>query len=208
MNFGQVSLTKKVLRVILYLAILALLYFFVRYFINRGSVPDDFIEARRQSSVIASQIVRGIESSLSNLDLIAENDRNYNFHKALGLVYLEQDKAKEGKAEALKLNKQLNVMASAVPFIKPEGARNAALGSVSEEVSLISHLINYDSYFSGLLDTLKLKFSGDISYDSSDVQTLIQNMNSEAKEINKLNDSFNNKMAEFDKIISDSYSFL
>lgn len=207
MNFSQGSLQRKTFIIIISLVGVAAVYLPIRYLISRGSVPQAFNDARRKSVEIASGIVLSSNDSLKTLDLIAEKDRDYDFPEALDLVYKEQLKVDEAKIKAIELTKQLNKMAEAVPLIKPREAGNLALTAVSEEVSLVGRLIIYNSYFSGLLETLRLKFSGDIRYDASDVQMLIQNMNKEANEINRLNNSFNDKVKEFDKIINESQKF-
>ena len=76
-----------------------------------------------------------------------------------------------------------------------------ALEAVSQGVTLIGHLNNYNVFLSSLLETLKLKFSGDIRYDNQTVQGLISNMNDEKDVINTITESLNQKLQEFDKAV-------
>lgn len=209
MNFGQEASKKKIWLVnILVFLLIVTIFLIVRYFADKSVVPEDFVNSRLQSSVIAADITSLIGGSLDNLNSIAEADRNYNFGKALNLVAVEQERIEDVKFKAVKLNDELNAMARSIPEIKPNRAGNLALEAASERVSLVGKLIIYNSYLSALLETLKLKFSGSIRYDSTDVQKLIENMNREAREINQLNESFRTKMAEFDKEIKDNNKFI
>lgn len=165
-------------------------------------VPDNFISAREKSAVIASEIVSTLDSSIKNLDKISEEDRGGRYASALELVEQENEKIEKVRTLALELSDELNGMAQAVQGIEPVNAKNIALGAVTQEVSLIGHLINYNAYFGGLLTTLKMKFVDDISYNSEDVKNFIDNMNKEKDEVNSINESFNKKLIEFDSAIN------
>ena len=142
-----------------------------------------------------------LEDSLKNLNKISEADHSYQFGPALDLVYQELARTKLAREKAVALTSTLDTMAKTVPEIAPVKARNSAMKGVSEEVSLISHLVVYNDTLNALLETLRYKFTGDIRYDAEDVQKLIGNLNREAKEVNNLNGSFNKTMREFDALI-------
>jgi hypothetical protein len=198
MNKGKLVFVNIIL-ILIVAAILSVFAYY--YFNNKPYVPENFIEARSNSSSVAADLVLILGESLKSLDKISEEDKNYKFSSAMNLVEQENQKIKNAKTKALVLSDDLNKMAQAIQDIKPVKAKNLALEAVSQEVSLISRLINYNAYFGSLLDTLRLKFSGDIRYDSSDVQSLIADMNSEAREINSINNSFNQKLEEFDQAV-------
>ena len=168
---------------------------------EKSFVPENFVEARERSAIIASYLVSDLNLSLlESLPKISEKDRSSEFSSALKLVEQEIEKIEKVKTMSSELTKELTNMAQAIQGIKPISARNLALEAVSQELSLIGNLLNYNNYFYSLLETLRLKFSGDIRYDSSDVQILIENMNKKAKEINSINESFNQKLMDFDSI--------
>ncbi|MDD5430789.1 MAG: hypothetical protein PHP03_01010 [Candidatus Pacebacteria bacterium] len=189
----------------LFLAGLCIAYFI---FINlqvKIVIPENFGQARTDASMTAAEIVALTEKSLNVLNQINNADRNYDFSRALDLVYSEQSQVKKINQKTTELNERLAIMAKFIRDIKPQEASDVAFAAVSEEVSLISHMVNYGAYFNALLETLEYKFSGDIRYDSSDVQLLVGNMNKEVKEINSINESFSMKMAEFDKITEEKF---
>ncbi len=172
-----------------------------RYLSTKSIVPQSFQEARQEGAFVSSVIVSLLDESLKNLEIISQEDKNYNFSKAMDLVQQELDRTEGTKQKAANLTLVLDKMTTSVPGIAPAKARNLALEAVSNEVALISHLMIYNDSLRGLLETLRYKFSGDIRYDADDVQALVSNMNREAKEINNLNDLFNQKMREFDRTI-------
>ena len=190
--------TKSVLWLSLVLAIFVLGAW---YLMDQSFVPSNFQSARQEGSEISGGIVNILDESLQNLEKIAEADRNYNFSRALNLVDGELEKVNNAKQKAAELTKVLDKMARAVQEITPAKARTLALEAVSSEISLISHLMIYNDTLTGLLKTLQYKFSGDIRYDAKDVQTLVESLNKETREINALNDLFNEKMREFDEVV-------
>ncbi|GEM_PF-1012802 len=196
--------TRNLINIILALIVISILGGFGYLIWNRDEsfVPENFVEAREKSASIASELVALLDSSVKSLDKISEEDKNGRFSSALELVEQETEKIEQVRTIALELSAELNNMAQAVQGIKPANAKNIALEAVTQEVSLIGHLINYNAYFGGLLFTLKMKFIDDIKYDSNDVWNFINNMNKEANEVNLINNSFNQKLAEFDKSLT------
>lgn len=164
-------------------------------------VPENFITAREKSAAIATELVSDLNLSLQSLVKISEEDKNGRFSSALELVEQEIEKIEKVRTLASDLSGELINMTQAVQGIEPASARNLAFEAVSQEVLLISHLLNYNDFFGRLLSTLKMKFVDDGKYDSSDVQSFINTMNEEAKTINSINDSFNQKLRDFDKAL-------
>lgn len=201
MKIGQVNFKEiGIIAVSIAIVVLAI-YFGIGYFSKHGVVPEEFTEARRQASFLAYQIVFLTGDSIKSLNRIAEEDKKYNFSKALEIIRDERDNIKEVREKSIKLNKELDGMNQAISGIRPEKARDLAMSAINSEVSLVNHLVNYNAYFSGLLETLKYKFSGDIKYDADDVQVLIRNINNEVQEVNRLNELFSKKMKEFDDLV-------
>lgn len=201
--FGMNKGTKNLINIILALIVISALGGFGYFLLgsDKPFVPENFIEARGKSAIIASELVSDLDLSLKSLDKISEEDRNGRFSSALELVEQETEKIEKVRTQALELSGELNNMALAAQDIKPAATRNLALEAVIQEVSLIGHLINYNAYFGGLLVTLKMKFVDDMKYDGNDVQIFINNMNREAREVNSTNESFNQKLRDFDRAL-------
>jgi hypothetical protein len=199
-NFHSAKTQRNIWRSAGLLFAAAAIYAIGYFFISGVFVPPAFSESRKESALIAKDIVSLTEKSLQNLDKIALEDRQYNFERALELVREELEHTKKSRLKAVGLTEKLVVMTHSAATITPVKARNLAIEAISNELSLISHLIVYNDVLNALLQTLEYKFSGDIRYDAQDVQILIKNMNQEVREINKLNDLFNQKMKEFDEL--------
>src|SRR3989344_2440636 len=183
-------------------SLFAAIYLVGYFLLGKPFAPEQFVEARSRSAAAAKEIVAFSENSVQNLSTINQLDRRDQFSEALVLVRQELENSRKAKIKAVDLIKELGEMAKETARITPARARNLATEAVREEVALITHLVVYNDVLNGLLQTLEFKFSGDIrSYGSEEVQILIENLNKEVKEINKLNESFNSKMEEFDEIV-------
>jgi len=178
----------------------AFIFLIVYFFVGNEYVPELFSQARQNSFIVAEDISSLTGQSLASLEKIAEADNEYSFGNALVLVGEELERLKKARAQAIELTKNLDLMAKSTAGIRPKAARNLAIEALSYEISLMSRLIVYNDILNGLLQTLELKFSGEMAYNAKDVQVIIANLNSEAREINNLNNLFNEKMKEFDEV--------
>jgi len=163
---------------------------------KKENIPTEFIEARERGSLLSAQIVEIYDGTINSLDAISQKDKEGQYYDALNLTL-------EGvgpNAEARKLSEDLALeiqkMAYTVLTFKADEARSLVLEGVAAEANLITHLIAYNGHFNDLLENLRTKFTGESSQDR--VQEIITSMNEEAKIINRLNNQFNEKMAEFD----------
>jgi len=160
------------------------------------NVPEDFLKARQQASVIALEIVAISNSSSFNFSQIAQLDSQGKYTDALVLVSQELERNTEARRKAIDLSVQLATMAKNLDKISPASAGQAALEAISSETALISRLIDYNDYLTQLLQILREKFLGKISGDK--ISELITKINDEAKAINDLNQKFNDVMKQFD----------
>lgn len=196
MRFKKKNLFSGLIIFVFFAAVAILGYFWL----GKSFVPSEFIEARNRSALVAKEIVALTDISVQNLEKISLHERKNNFPRALILVKEELENSKKSRVKAADLAKEIGAMTEATGRITPTKARNLATDAVRDEVALITHLIVYNDLLNSLLQNLELIFSGAISYGSEEVQTLIKNMNQEVKEINGLNDAFNQKMREFDEL--------
>ena len=192
---------KNIHLIILLVSASALTFLVVYFFASKPYVPELFVQARQNSLIVAGDIASLTGQSLASLEEISKADNEYKFRSALALVKEEVGRLKDARVKAIDLTKNLDLMARSASGIKPKTARDLAIEAISHEISLMSRLIVYNDMLSGLLQTLELKFSKDMAYDTKDVQNIIANLNYEAREISNLNNLFNEKMREFDEVI-------
>lgn len=191
------KIPRRVRILIIFFAIILIAYFIIRFIqVETRNIPPDFLKARQEASLIATQIVSLSGDSASKLDEISNLDQQRKYTEALNLVSAELEKNKEARDKAIDLSKQLEAMAINLGEISPSSAGQKALQAVSYETALISRLITYNDYLTQLLEVLRGKFLG--STDDGRVADLVSKINNEAQAINDLNQKFNDTMKEFD----------
>ncbi len=195
------NLRRSVKGIVSLIAAVLALYLAGYFLIGRSFVPAEFSEARRESAAVAREINQMINESLGSLEEISLQDRERNFKQALVLVREELGRAQQARLKAIELVVGLGKMSKSAQEIEPAKARDLAVEAIGSELTSLSHLVVYNDILNGLLQTLELKFSGDLGAEAEDVQNLIKSLNAEAKEINDLNTLFNQKMQEFDNLV-------
>ncbi len=188
---------KRVRLLILFIIIILLAYFVLRFWaIQPKNVPDDFLRARQEASLIAQQIVSFSNESANNLDELARLDKEGQHTEALVLISQELERNQQAREKGIELSVQLETMAKNLAQISPASASQVALQAIASETALISRLITYNDYLAQLLEVLQEKFLGKSS--DGKIAELIGKINDEIQAINDLNQKFNDVMKEFD----------
>ncbi|MEK9154715.1 MAG: hypothetical protein AAB596_01425 [Patescibacteria group bacterium] len=183
-----------------FLLIVLLAYFSVRFFMpETKNIPDEFLKARQQSSVIAKEVVELSEQTSNNLKVISDLDKEKKYSEALVLISSELERSRSARSKAIGLSVQLEIMAKNISVISPASASQAALMAVSSETTLISRLIAYNEYLVQLLSVLQNKFLGKTEGSNGKIAELLVKINEEARTINQLNANFNDLMIAFDE---------
>lgn len=195
-NF-YLRIPKRVRLLVLFLLIVLVAYFIVRFlFIETRNIPPDFLRARQEASLIAQDIVNLSGETATRLDEISQLDQGQKYTEALILISQELERNREAREKAIGLSQRLEAMAKNLAQIKPASAGQTALQAVSSETALISRLITYNDYLNQILEVLQAKFLG--RGDGDKIPELIGKANDEARAINDLNQKFNDVMKDFD----------
>ena len=182
---------------ILFIIIILAAYFVLRFFgVDVKNIPEDFLRARQEASLIAQDIVTISNESTNSFDEIARLDKERKYTEALVLISKELERNRQAREKAIKLSVQLETMAKNLAQISPSSAGQKALEAISSETALISRLITYNDYLTQLLEILQGKFLGKNQGDK--IPELIAQINGEIQAINDLNRKFNETMKEFD----------
>jgi len=182
---------------ILFIIIILAAYFVLRFFwVDVKNVPEDFLQARQEASLIAQDIVTISNESTNSFAEIARFDKERKYTEALVLISKELERNRQAREKAIKLSVQLETMAKNLAQISPSSAGQKALEAISSETALISRLITYNDYLTQLLEILRGKFLGKNQGDK--IPELIAQINGEIQAINDLNRKFNETMKEFD----------
>ncbi len=191
------KIPQRVRILILFIFIILLAYFVLRFLVvDVKNVPEDFLRARQEASLIAQDIVTISNESTNSLGEIARLDKERKYTEALVLISKELERNRQARERAIKLSVQLETMARNLAQISPSSAGQKALEAISSETALISRLITYNDYLTQLLEILRGKFLGKNQGDK--IPELIAQINGEIQAINDLNRKFNETMKEFD----------
>ena len=187
------------------LFVVFLIMIFFAYFIGRfllaktKTVPDEFMQARQEASLIAHDIVDMSKASALHIGDISVLNNDKKYAEALALVTQEIERNRQIRDKAITLSGHLQIMTLNVSSIEPKASAEAALEAVSTEVTLIGHLLTYNDYLNQLLGIIKGRIIGDPDATAADVSELVKKINDESIVVNVLNERFNEQMAKFDR---------
>src|SRR3989339_660393 len=187
------------------LFVILLIMVFFAYFVGRfllaqtKTVPDDFMQARQEASLIAHDIVGMSKDSAKHIGDISALNNDKKYAEALELVKQELERNRQIRDKAIAVSGHLQTMTLGVSSIEPKTSAETALGAVSTEVTLIGHLLTYNDYLNQLLVIIKGKITGDPEAVGADVSALVKKINDESIMVNELNDTFNEQMTTFDR---------
>lgn len=167
---------------------------------HRENLPETFVVSNAAAVEISRIITETAANSVKKLDEIDEAEQAGNYEKALDLVIEELNQSLKMREKSLDLLVELQKMSNSVSGITIPEAQELILQAVSNEISLVTHLLYYNEYWNGLLLGLRDKFG---SANPTAVKTSsaewIRKINAEATEINELNRKYQSLMAELQK---------
>lgn len=183
---------------LIFLLIILAAYFVGRFvFVKTQKIPQDFLKARQEASVIAQVIVNFSNDSAKRIEDISKLNNQGEYTEALNLVISEMDKNREIRQKAISLSANLGIMTQNAVGIYPDSSARIAIEAITVEATLINKLIDYNDYLNQLLEFLRLKLLGKTDPNVK-INELIDKINGEANTINGLNEKFNELMAKFD----------
>lgn len=168
---------------------------------SRGYVPRAFTEARVQGGDASAQIVSISQESISSLASIQTDETAGNGLAGLKTILYEINQNGIARNAAVDLSKNLEVMAQNLNQVSPTGATKVGLEAILDESQIVNKLISYNADSYNLLELLRSRLEGNQSQaNETEVKKTIETMNSEAKQINDLNNQYKTLMGEFDKL--------
>lgn len=193
------NIPRKIRLFLIFLLIILAAYFVGRFaFVKTHQIPQDFLKARQEASVIAQVIVSFSNDSAKRIEDISKLNSKGDYMEALNLVTSEMDKNREIRQKAISLSSNLGTMAQNAVGIYPDSSARIAVEAITVETTLISKLVDYNDYLNQLLEFLRNQLLGK-SNSNVKVNELIDKINEEAIAINDLNQKFNELMAKFDQ---------
>jgi hypothetical protein len=184
---------------IIFIVILALGSGLFVLFQAQSQVPTSFTAARTQGAVIAQNIVNLSDQSTADLEQVNQYDKQGDYTDALTLTTTIANQSQQLRDQAVQLSNQISSMTQGLSDISSFPAQQAALESISSRLALINELVNYSADINKLLDVLRGHFTG-TTQDGTQVQALVNQINTDVNAINNFNAQANASMDTFDKL--------
>jgi hypothetical protein len=167
---------------------------------NRDNqTPKSFTDARTEGNAISQKIVDISNQSTADLQKVNQYDNAGDYTNALALTTNIITRSQDLQNQAVALSDQIAIMTRALTNLSSVNAQQAALESISSRLALVSELVNYSSDLGKLLTTLQGHFTGTL-IKRGDVQTLVNQINTDVNAINNFNNQATQAMVKFDSI--------
>jgi hypothetical protein len=194
-------LYRRILILLILIVVLIGGYLLYQFFASsqlRG-VPREFSEARARGALISQEIV--VTTNEVAADIVRLNEENpATYAQASSTIIGIADKAEKIRLQAIDLTHELGIMATALPGVRSEEARLAALESISRRLDLVSSLTLYTRRLKALANALQLNLQSGVDNDE-DIAQLITDINEEVQAINRLNMEANDSMDMFEALL-------
>ncbi len=164
----------------------------------RGGVPRAFLDARIRAAGAANNMAVLINNSIGNLSQIEQFEKNKSYDQALALLRLEVSQKQEKQLAGVLLATNLEEMAKVATTITSGGARNLALEGVTTGVSMVSRMVSYNTTLDQIFALIEAKIEDSGAPQEVGMRELISSINSDARAINELNNSFNETLKNLD----------
>ncbi len=173
--------------------------FFPKSFSAINGVPQEFADANQNATLISQKIVDFSNTAADDLAKINNLDSQGKYVDALNLTSEAFDQNLQMRNQAVALSDELGKMTRALSQVASFEARQSALESISDRLAMVNKLINYSDYLNQLLLDLRLRFANQ-KIDRAQIEDLINQLNSEIRSINALNDQASSEINQFNKI--------
>jgi hypothetical protein len=154
-----------------------------------------------QGAIIAENIVSLSNQSTAELQKVNQDDKSGDYSDALTLTTSLITQSQQLRNQAVSLSGQIEDMTKALSSINSFPAQQAALESISSRLALINQLVNYSGDLGNLLQILQNRFTGN-GATNAEVQSAVNQINTDVNAINNFNAQANQAMQQFDKIMN------
>jgi len=167
----------------------------------KNKIPAKFNQARSNASLLSADIVSKLKTTSDGIKSLQKDTQKKNF-RGLDAVLKGLQNSRLAREKAVSLAKELENMALSIPDISPSEARQTAVVAISSEAALINKMISYNEGLANLLSLLQKKYTkGTVGI--AQINNVIDELNSNAEQINKFNDQFVKLMNTFDSYYKD-----
>jgi hypothetical protein len=185
--------------IVIFLVLIAIGYGFAKFWEAENSVPQTFTAARVQGAIIAQNIVNSSNQSNDELEQINKYDQDGDYTAALASTTALIQQSADLRTQAVQLSEQVSAMTQDLTSINNVDAQQAALESISSRLALINELVTYSGDLNNLLTVLQSRFSG-TPQPNSEVQGIVNQINTDVNAINNFNAQAGQAMDNLDTI--------
>jgi hypothetical protein len=205
MNENWKDFLKEKRREILLLAsagivVLALIAFFG--FVYKGEksyVPEEYVQTRTEATKISREIViLGSEVNKSLIEISAKNNIG-DYGSALSVAKSGAIQINQIGSKAQELLVALGGMVKSVEGVKPASAVKVGKDAISIGIKMVERLIIYSNLSKDLIKKIETKLGGG-NISDGDIQKTIDDINSEVRFINSLNNDYGALVKQFDDL--------
>jgi hypothetical protein len=179
--------------------IIAVGYGIARFWESQNHVPASFTAARLQGAIISQTIVNSSNQSTQELTAISKYDEDGQYSLALASTTDLINQSANLRSEAVQLSAQVSQMTTDLSDINSGPAQQAALESISSRLALVNELITYSNDLDQLFTVLQSRFNG-TPVPNSQVQGIVNQINTDVNAINNFNVQAGQAMDKFDSI--------
>jgi hypothetical protein len=182
-----------------FIVIIAVGYGIAKFLEAQNGVPPSFTVARTQGAIIAQTIVNNSNQSTDELQQISKYDQEGDYKDALASTTALIAQSAQLRAQAVQLSQQVSQMTQDLSSINNTDAQQAALESISSRLAVINELVTYSADLNHLLTTLQSRFNGTY-VPNSEVDGIVNQINTDVNAINNFNAQAGQAMDKFDTI--------
>ncbi|MEK7630036.1 MAG: hypothetical protein AAB432_01470 [Patescibacteria group bacterium] len=196
------SLSKKnkiTIRIIISIIALGLLVYLFKIVYHPGiQLPANFINSREQAALVSQKIVELTTRTANKISSLNVPSVASNPNEALLLIRDARETNSEAYNQAFELSQNLQKLGESLSQIKDTYSQQTAYEALATELSLVSQFIIYTQNLNSFLDKLSVFINAGSSANQMAVKDALAEVNDRANAINKLNQDFLSKMADFD----------
>jgi len=165
---------------------------------SRG-VPERFIEARKNASLVSEDIVRLTNETNEKVAKINVLEIKGKGEEALALIQSARASNEAAYGKAFELSQNLKTLAESLVEIRSPGEQRIAYEAVALELSLVSEFISYTQTLGTFLSNLTTLILDNTIQNQNTVRASISAVNEKTTIINGLNKQFLERMRMFDE---------
>jgi hypothetical protein len=166
---------------------------------NATEPPQSFVASRQNLSEISKDIANLNQEMSQEISTIQEAKKAGNTGKALQAIQNAKQTNTEAVAKAQSFSAGLAEMSKSLSGFTSTTSQALAAQAIATEISLTNEFITYTKLLDKFLTLLSASITNDNPTIENNIKTSLADINRKVDDINKLNQTFLQEIASFDK---------